>query len=308
MLFDDFISTVVARIKDFLPDDFADASVTCESVRKLGASYEGLIVRKEGSSCAPAISLNDAFDEYCIIGDLTAVMTNIALIITEADYDRYEGATSIFNDYSSAKSKLFVRLSNAERNAATLDDCPHRIIEDLVATYHILLRTDSDGYSSTLVTNILLSSFGISADQLHEDAIRNSMTLLKPSFKSLGELLGLPPMGMGMFVLSNDAGLNGASVILYPNVLKTISEFLGGDFFILPSSIHEVIILAAAGKEACELAKIVKEVNGSAVSVPDQLSDNVYFYNSITDSWGLTEESSVSPISPLEQKRNVILN
>ena len=297
MLFNEFTTTVVARIKDFLPEDFANAFITTESVSKLGTAYEALIVRKDGKSCAPAISLNDAFDEYCITGDLNAVMRNIADIITEADPDRFEGATSILNDYSLAKTKLFVRLSNAERNASVLDNCPHRIIEDLAATYHILISKDSDGVSSTLVTNRLLSNYGISADKLHEDAVRNSKTLLKPNFAKLNELLGLPPLGLGMFVLSNDTGVNGASVILYPNVLKRLSETFADDLFILPSSIHEVIVIPASGRNADELADIVKDVNGHVVDISEQLSDNVYFYNSYTDSWGLAD-ASASPVSP----------
>lgn len=297
MLFNEFTTTVVARIKDFLPEDFANAFITTESVSKLGIAYEALIVRKGGKSCAPAISLNDAFDEYCITGDLNAVMRNIADIITEADPDRFEGATSILNDYSLAKTKLFVRLSNAERNASVLDNCPHRIIEDLAATYHILISKDSDGVSSTLVTNRLLSNYGISADQLHEDAVRNSKTLLKPNFTTLNELLGLPPLGLGMFVLSNETGVNGASVILYPNVLKRLSETFADDLFILPSSIHEVIVIPASGKNADQLADIVKDVNGHVVDISEQLSDNVYFYNSYTDSWRLAD-ASASPVSP----------
>lgn len=297
MLFNEFTTTVVARIKDFLPEDFANAFITTESVSKLGTAYEALIVRKGEKSCAPAISLNDAFDEYFITGDLNAVMRNIADIITEADPDRFEGATSILNDYSLAKTKLFVRLCNAERNASVLDNCPHRIIEDLAATYHILISKDSDGVSSTLVTNRLLSNYGISADQLHEDAVRSSKTLLKPNFAKLNELLGLPPLGLGMFVLSNDTGVNGASVILYSNVLKRLSETFADDLFILPSSIHEVIVIPASGRNADELADIVKDVNGHVVDISEQLSDNVYFYNSYTDSWGLAD-ASASPVSP----------
>ena len=107
MLFNEFTTTVVARIKDFLPEDFANAFITTESVSKLGTAYEALIVRKGGKSCAPAISLNDAFDEYCITGDLNAVMRNIDDIITEK--------TGLIEDLKAYKKSLIYEVVTGKK-------------------------------------------------------------------------------------------------------------------------------------------------------------------------------------------------
>ena len=84
--------------------------------------------------------------------------------------------------------------------------------------------------------------------------------------------------------MTNSKGINGASVIIYPKILKEISEMIGGDFYILPSSIHEVLVIKDNGdKENDELEKMVREVNESCVLPEEVLSDHVYHYSEESD-------------------------
>jgi hypothetical protein len=86
-------------------------------------------------------------------------------------------------------------------------------------------------------------------------------------------------LNLQMHVLSNPYRTWGASIILYPGVLREIAEKLGGNLLILPSSIHEVIVMRWENEaEYDEITEIVKEINRKEVMPEDVLSDSVYFY------------------------------
>ncbi len=84
-----------------------------------------------------------------------------------------------------------------------------------------------------------------------------------------------------MMVLTNSNSVNGAAVIFYPEVLEKIGEKMGADYFILPSSVHEVLILPDAGNWSVrDLENMVKEVNNGEVAAKDRLSYDVFNYDS----------------------------
>jgi hypothetical protein len=87
-----------------------------------------------------------------------------------------------------------------------------------------------------------------------------------------------------MYVLSNDRGINGASTLLYPNVLYDFASSIRMNFYILPSSIHECILVPDTGKlSKAALKEMVKDVNDSHVSADEVLSNEVYYYDLATD-------------------------
>lgn len=79
-----------------------------------------------------------------------------------------------------------------------------------------------------------------------------------------------------MYVLSNDVGINGATVMLYPGMLEKLTTDFGNDINILPSSLHEVLICKEGNLTLEELQDIVREANYTSVGPEDFLSDNVY--------------------------------
>lgn len=83
-----------------------------------------------------------------------------------------------------------------------------------------------------------------------------------------------------MYVLTNTKGINGASCLLYPEVLKQVAEMLNANFYILPSSIHEVILVVDNGSmNKSSLNEMVYEVNRTQVAEDEVLSDQVYYYD-----------------------------
>ncbi|MBQ6903291.1 MAG: hypothetical protein IJQ26_02115 [Lachnospiraceae bacterium] len=208
-------------------------------------------------------------------------------------------------DYASVKDKINCRLINAEHNAEYLSDKPHTMMDDLAVTYHVDLGETEQGHATTPVTNILMKQYGIDTDELHDVAIRNMDVLSPMSFKTMSETMAelmLPDMlsggmsreeatdmvkGMfppeldrGMYVLTNQSKHHGAAVILNPKTMDEITEKVGKEYYILPSSIHEVLIVPKRdGMELKDLEGMVRDVNGTQVAPHERLSDHVFAYD-----------------------------
>ncbi|WP_373152791.1 DUF5688 family protein [Blautia massiliensis (ex Durand et al. 2017)] len=270
MNFNEFVNEVKDNIKLFLPKDYENAEVSTMECQKLNRAYTGLMVRKEGEMLTPTINLNQLYEAYKAQPGVTmeTVCRKIADIVIEAPIQ--VDLKAILN-YEDVKDKLFIRVSSAEANKEVLENAPHQLKEDLAITYHVAVGKDQDGLSSMFIKNDLLEQYGISAEQLHEDAMKSSPRVMAPEVSSIGALIDemyqknilmLTPDEREMlqetlqessemptfFVVTNTDRIDGAGVIFYPEFMDSMGELLGNDFFILPSSIHEMLVLPDDGQ------------------------------------------------------------
>lgn len=144
------------------------------------------------------------------------------------------------------------------------------------------------GLSSALVTNSMLGHYGITAEQLRQDAFASAVSHtpfeIKTMAEVLNELMGaeiIPEDAMPMYVASNKERIHGAGVIAYPEFMEEAAKRLGGDFYVLPSSIHEVILIPdTPDVSVLELQGIVQSVNVEQVAPEERLSNHIYHYDS----------------------------
>lgn len=203
-------------------------------------------------------------------------------------------------NYDIVKERFMLQLINTENNRDFLETVPHCDMLDLSAIVRVVIDADYSGSATAIVTNEHLEAWEVTEEQLIEDALTYSSVNHPASFKSLvdviTELMGLGPefpnifgpesvneADNGMRVLSNTEGMYGAAVIMYCGLLKEISKLVGGDFYLLPSSIHEVIILTGDSVEPDALTSMVQDVNNTEVRPEEVLSDHCYFYDSEND-------------------------
>lgn len=154
-------------------------------------------------------------------------------------------------------------------------------------TYHIKVDIPGDGMGSTLVTNSLLEQYGITAEQLHEDAMKNSQEMMPVKIAPMATLLsGVPEEEamldgqLPMMVITNQELMFGASAMFYPEAMDQLAEKMGGDYFILPSSVHEIIAIPNdSNSNVQDLEQMVHEINSTQVEPKAQLSDRVYHYD-----------------------------
>ena len=83
-----------------------------------------------------------------------------------------------------------------------------------------------------------------------------------------------------MYVLSNSRMINGAAAMLYPDMLKDLSEKLDSNLYIIPSSVHEVIVFSDnLADDEKSLRDMIYTVNRTQMDPQDILSDSLYFYD-----------------------------
>ena len=197
-------------------------------------------------------------------------------------------------DYSKMKGRLILQLLSTNEIGQILDKIPHRKVEDMVLICRFDLGTANDGLLTALVTNKFLDLYGIDEKQLFHDAmlvaesnrpsIINKMDdILLGLLLEAGVFIDMDWGSSPFYIASVTDGCNGACVICYPGFLDRAANKIGGDFFILPSSIHEVLLLPDNGmltKEAPEyLESMVREVD-QTLAPDERLSNFVYHYDS----------------------------
>ena len=299
MSFEEFTEEVRKNVLDYLPMEYADAKIDISESRKINSAYQGMTIKKEGQKIAAAVNLNEMYDKYQKTGELKPLLYEIA----EIAVTQPEGVdVQKLESYEQAKDSLFIRACNAGSNKELLETVPHEIVGDLAMTFHVMLGRDEEGYGSAIVSNEILEKFGVGKGQLKADALENSAKILSPSLEPMSNvmarMLGMqnPDLRMtpfetaienfdfkqdNMFVLSNMSAVNGASTIFYPKVMEQIGDHAGGDFFVIPSSVHEVILVPDDGvMNRNDLENIIRDINAHEVDPKDRLSDSLYHYDS----------------------------
>ena len=195
-------------------------------------------------------------------------------------------------DYEAVKKLLYVSLVPMKGNEELLRNVPHQNLEDLAVIYRAEVSPDA----TVVINNHLMADYGITQEQLHADALQNAQEMAPASVRPMFEVLGLPeeivdPSVPTLYVATTQPAIHGAGVITYPNVLEEAAQKLGGDLFVLPSSIHEVLLIRDTDpQEYRNLEVMVRQINEAEVAPAERLSDRVYHYDSREHVFELAEK------------------
>jgi len=208
----------------------------------------------------------------------------------------YVDMTDIW-DYEKMKDRLMIKLCDPELNQKYLEDKIYTMHGDFAATYCMVMHGNEESGTCDVVTQPLMKAWGIPLEQLHKDAIladksREPILVdLNEVFSSeppwikrpknlLTEGVEYHPLRSPILRLSNGSKRYGASMILHDDIMRRVGEILGSEFYVLPSSIHETILVPAiGGKDVSELSLMVKEINETEVAPYEKLSDKVQHYD-----------------------------
>lgn len=260
----EFTENIKNHIREYLPEDYQDAKITLEKVTKGNdRTLTGLIIRKDDETVAPSIYLEHYEEQFGKGRPMDDIMKEIAQIKMENSLELPIDVRGL-EDYETARPLLAVRLCDPEKNQKYLKDKPHTACGELAATYRIQIMEDSSGTASAVVTNDMLNLWGITPEQLHHDTVaaenaRNPVCLYTMNDVMSEIMLSVKPENlfeqteplesemMPMYILTNQNKVNGAGVLARDGVLDKIGELLGSDFYVLPSSTHEVILVPDNG-------------------------------------------------------------
>lgn len=256
-----------------------------------GTHYDGLIILQPGSNIAPTIYLTPYYHRYLDGVPLEDIYSDILSTyeqhLPETDFD-----IEMFTDFKRACSRIVMRLISKEYNQSLLTDVPYVTYHDLAIVFYCLIYADSNNQGSILIHNSHMNMWNTSIEQLYHLALQNTPELLPHKLIPMAELLKTHPLAhlldlneIPMYILTNIYKTNGASSILYDNLLMQIADHLQQDFIILPSSIHELILVPVDTFDIHELeyyTQVVREVNETQLADDEVLSDHAYYYQRIT--------------------------
>jgi len=191
--------------------------------------------------------------------------------------------------YEDVKKLVYTELIPHEGNEGKLAIAPHESFMDLEAVFRLDLKDIVRPGATALVTNGMLQQLGVS-DWTFQNECREAARLNRPGVLQplAAVLFGMSadmdsPAGMEappIFVASTEGMVQGASAVTYAYFLRDAAERIGGDFFLLPSSIHEMLLVPDTGTMSVqELETMVRTINDMEVAPEEHLSNHVYHYD-----------------------------
>lgn len=298
MNYEMFKEMAVKQFLSHMPDNFQDYQVKVTSVTKVNATLDGLNLippeHKEKFVC-PTIYLNDMYQEYLQKGNLEETL-ELAAFSLAGNYRQMPDRIRNL-DFSNREENIMMQLIHTEQNKELLERVSHRKFQDLSIIYRYILESNSQEMQSILIDDSMAGFLGMTEPQFYEAALETTQKRFPPVVKNMQEILrevfeenGMPKeladLMIGemskeesMYVITNSSQRNGAVSMVYEEPLRELAEQIGTDLYLLPSSIHEVIVVSASIGRPEDLAQMVAEINGSQVPLEERLSNQVYHYD-----------------------------
>lgn len=292
MEYGEFKDALIERLKDFYS---SDAEIIVKEVLKTnGVRLEGLsIVHNTEEKVYPVIYLEDIYKNYAD-GDMNFDDVVGMVIDTREKRNASDGMIEYagkLTDWDYVKECVYPILLNAKYNTEYLKELVSRPYLDLSIAYIIRIPTaEFDGNANVKISKGMLKSYRISEDELHEQAMFNLRNKDRQEFKGIGEVLmelagrsiDMGNMTPKMYVLYGETRDYGASQIL--NIGKIKEEHDGQAYYVIPSSIHECILIEYDEEVNPQMInEMIRGVNGTELDARDVLSDHVYFYDGVGD-------------------------
>lgn len=292
MQYEEFLAQMQTCIEQIAGEEY---EVQLHSIIKNNdVEQNGIVLMKKGERVSPTIYLNAYYDRY-LEGETIHILCNeiLELRITTMQDNALDTLTENM-ELSEWKDKIIYRLVNRRSNQRRLMNAPFMQFMDLAITFHCLVRSNEEGIGSFLVTRELMEQWNLNVKELYQIASVNTPKLFPVRINTMEEILqelmqvdGLFDMPLSltdgakpMYILTNASGINGATTLLYPNVIENFSNQINSNIYILPSSIHEVILVPNQDNlDKSQLIQMVNEVNQTQVAKEEVLSSGVYYYD-----------------------------
>lgn len=287
MSLQNFIKRVIKGMEDILKDGY---QIEPQEIQKNnGVLVHAVTIRRQGENMAPCIPMDNFYKEYQAGNIGIADVVGEILYLYQKNSGGYTLDVDFFLEYLKARAHLQGRLVNTEKNQGLLEEMPHRNFLDLSLTYllEVPVPGKSTGYIQVFPEH--LEHWGVDEQCLYEEVMRQitepGQVLLKSMNEIVGQITGsdMQDSPNPAYILTNSNYQNGAVQMLNQSVLESAASILKGDFILLPSSVHELILLPINQEEdrkaqARQLADIVLEVNDTQLREEELLSYHVYQY------------------------------
>ncbi len=276
------------EVRDYINEESDNITVHVHrALKNNGVKLAGLSFAEEGCNASPTIYMEDYYSRYlkgediCDIGDSLLKQYRMNSPAVRLDM-------TFFDNFESVKDRLYIKLINREKNADFLKEAPYEEFLDLAIVAYVRVYDRRIGNGVIMVRNEHLQLWNTDGARVLEEAKRNTHDHDDFNLRHIMDVL--TSMGNGnliqngenddfpMYVATNRKMTNGAAVMTMNDKLKEFSDVIGGDFYVIPSSVHELILFADNDGMACDINEMIREVNTTELSPDEVLSDHVYLY------------------------------
>ena len=294
MEFEAFKNTIMDLVSKEVEDRGLEGiSMKLTTVESPDGMTDRLMVSVDDSKMSMAFRLKEIYQsvedgediDHAVFKMVNTIEDNISFV-----KEKEQDVKSFISDYEKVKDNTYLRLIPGD--SPILKSTPHRMIEDmaLVVNVHLDSFSDEHGKSCVVVTKPLMEMYGIDEAQLFADAEKNSLAnepiVFKPLLDMVKDLISkdeIPnpeDVGIVTYIATNTSGFQGAAVAGYPDFCEKAAEAIGGSFYMLPSSVHEFILIKDDGTpKAKDLNRMIKNVNETVLEPRDVLSAQCYHYD-----------------------------
>lgn len=293
-----FQSDVLYRVRSKLNDrGMKEISLWLDTINSPDGVTDRLMVSIPDSKMSMAFRLNDIFKNDLLrdgkdIDSIVESLCNTIAANLSVVKEKEDPVMDFITNYSQVKDSLYIRLIPGD--SPVLKDTPHRMIGDMAAVVAFRLDSMSDAYGKSVVTvsTPLMEMYNVNKEQLFADAEKActkndpiNFTSMEDMIKHLAEAANFPTpeeAGVTAYIVTNKSGFQGAGVLAYPDFFDKAEDKLGGSFWLIPSSVHEFILLKDSGKEKFEdLNSLIEDLNANVLDPRDILSEQCYHYDAI---------------------------
>ena len=286
-----FYNNLTKTLKENLGSEWT-MELDTDVVRNNGTNRIALILYKNGDKLHPQIYLERFFEDYKRGKTMEEIIQDVKTTYEEALQGFNPDSLFGIENWEQVKGRLALRLISKERNRKTLENYVYGDFLDLAAIVTFCVEIDQQGVKAIRVTHDLAKQWDISEPEILRVAKENTEKLFPARIESIldslcralgitkEELLEKAEIPLQTMVLCNNLGVNGATVLLYDSFRKQVEQQLGKKFIILPSSIHEIIVVpldSAPPFFRCQ--EMVESINRNYVDEEEILSDSVYLYD-----------------------------
>lgn len=286
MSYQQFIKIVKNRVAQKLNQDI---NIQVHTALKNNSKERiGLTITDKHINISPTIYLEEYYKQFQEGMPISHIVESIIEVYHEVKFEHNWNIQTV-KDFDLMRPKIAYKLILANKNELLLQSMPFVAYLDFAVIFYILFEIDESGTATIPITHELLQIWEVTLDEIQQHAFQNAPELLPAVFKPMkvviDELLGTQLRHEDsseelMFVLTNSLKSFGAACILYDGILDEISNQLGENFYVLPSSIHEMIIIPESNSPSRELLdEMLTDVNQTHVADEEVLAERVYYYD-----------------------------
>lgn len=299
MDYQEFKGRMIAEMEAAAERNGMNVTLEEKTITKINdVQLDAVVLRGEGN-VAPTVYLNNLYQAYENGEDIETIAAEVVpnAMVNPFGHDLNVGQQMEWDDI---KDKVFFHAMGEAENHEYQKNIPTREELDLLLAYRVLLSDDEAGRASFQITDGILNRLGVTEEELYQTAAQNMSTLFPAEIKSMSEMImGLYedtqgdlgdlddvleslPKETGMYVLSNSQKYYGAATAFYPGVMDKIADSFDTDMFVLPSSIHETILIPRYPEmemSVADLKNMVSEINATQVGPEEVLKDQVYVFD-----------------------------